>query len=191
MLSLFPLSSQLESELFMANACSCSCDPCTCEKNCMCQGAEAYLGPRWRVMGEHVLSGQLNGVDVAGRIMVQLAVTTTEKSEDWQELLLIDELATQKQVEVLLEAVQLRQKTMQGAAQAPLPVYLAPMHYLMVEQRPMFCACASPDRLHYVRKQQATMQRPLPVWTYNGRVAVPERANVSMSTSNVSRRSER
>jgi hypothetical protein len=148
-------------------------------------------------MGEHILSGQLDDVDVSGRTIVQLAVTTTEKSEDWQELLLIDEQATQRQVEILLEAAQQRRSmqniTAQEGGQATLAVYLAPMHYLLVEQRPTLCASVSPDRLHYVRKQQVTMQRPLPTWTYNGHVALLERIDPSavLSASHVLKRSGR
>ncbi len=171
MTSVFPLSSQLESDIFMAHSCSCSCDPCTCLKECTCEGADAYLGSRWRFIGDHILSGQLSGVDLAGRTLLQLAVTTDEKSEDWQEVVLIDEQATPKQAEILLKAFQ--QRTGSHSSHMLPSAYLAPIHYLLVEQRPMLCVNASLDRLRSVGEQQ--QERPLHThWIYNGHVALQE-----------------
>ena len=54
-----PLKYQLTGAAFVAQACSCAqdsstaCtgDPCICGEPCPCEGADLYLGPRWRFVG--------------------------------------------------------------------------------------------------------------------------------------------
>ena len=164
-----PLKGLLESEVFAAHSCSCSCDPCICKENCGCDGADAYLGPRWRVLGQQELAGELEGVDLAGRTLLQLAMTSDEESEDWQELVLLDEHATQKQVDVLLHTLQGQQ---QDKEQLP-PVFQGPIHYLLVEQRPTLCVHIVPQRLRSVLAK-VPLQLPLQTWSYNGHVALLE-----------------
>lgn len=140
-----PLAYQLKGAVFAVQACSCvhdpagTCtgDPCTCGDTCPCEGADLYLGPRWRFVGDAIDAGSIEGVDVAKCLYLNLAQTSSEASGDWREVILIDESATPDQVRVLLDLFGERQGShvthpQDRSAQARA-AYLVPMRYRMIQ----------------------------------------------------------
>lgn len=176
-----PIKHQLQGAVFAAQACSCArdgvgrCtgDPCTCGETCSCEGAELYLGPRWRFVGDHIEGGTIEGVDVSGRTFLNLAQTSHETAQDWREVIFIDEGATPDQVRVLLELFQERQGSVvthpQDQPSQARPAYLVPMRYQVVRGQPILAVTFAPDRSRLVHGQAPEMIQP---WTFNGRVAV-------------------
>lgn len=179
-----PLKYQLQGAVFVAQACSCAhdvptgaCtgDPCICGESCPCDGADLYLGPRWRFVGDLVEAGTIAGVDVGQRIFLNLAQTSDEQAHDWQEVVLIDDQATPDQVRVLLDLFAQRQGSEPThpdirPTQAR-SVYLVPMRYRVVQGRPTLCVTFSLQRSHLVH---GIVPAPIQAWTYNGRVALRE-----------------
>ncbi|HZC77307.1 MAG TPA: DUF1326 domain-containing protein [Ktedonobacterales bacterium] len=178
-----PLKFQLKGVVFAAQACSCAhdtltpgaCtgDPCVCGETCPCDGADLYLGPRWRFVGDQVEAGTIEGVDVERRIFLNLAQTADEQARDWREAILLDDGATPDQVRVLLELFQERQGSVvthpQDRPTQARGVYLAPMRYRVIQGRPTLSVTHSLDRS---RLLQGTATAPIQPWTFNGRVAV-------------------
>lgn len=171
-----PPISQLDGFVFAAQACSCNCDPCVCNNNCSCQGADAYLGPRWRFVGDKINAGTLEGVDVSHRLLFNLAQTSSEKADDWHEVILIDEEATPEQVNVLLKAFAASQGSRIADPHHPpvaeRSVYLVPIHYFALEGRHILSVTFSEDRSQQVRGDRQTPF--FKEWTYNGHVVIRE-----------------
>ena len=176
-----PLKHQIKGAVFAAQACSCkhdpsaACtgDPCTCGETCPCEGAELYLGPRWRFVGDQLEAGAIEGVDVAQRIFLNLAQTSNEVSRDWRETILIDDGASPDHVRVLLDLFQERQGSNvthpeNRPAQARA-VYLVPMRYRMIQGSPILAVTFSQDRSRLVQGQSPA---PIQPWTFNGQVQV-------------------
>jgi hypothetical protein len=168
-----PQTSQLKGSVFAAQACSCSCEPCICGDHCTCQGADAYLGPRWRFVGDVIEAGQASGRDLSRRTLLNLALNSAEKAEDWHEVILIDERATPDQVEELLRVFESSQGSEVAhpyrVPSAQRPVYLVPMQYTIIG-RPTLVVTFSPHRSRLIRGDAS-----LPFfkeWSYNGPVAV-------------------
>jgi Protein of unknown function (DUF1326) len=176
-----PLKYQLKGAAFVAQACSCAhgssdaCtgDPCTCGEPCPCDGADLYLGPRWRFVGDQIEAGIIDGVDVGQRIYLNLAQTTDEQAHDWREVILMDDGATPDQVRVLLDLFAERQGSDLNHPQArptqARAVYLVPMRYRMIQGRPTLSVTFSPQRSRLVH---GSAPAPIQPWTFNGRVAV-------------------
>jgi hypothetical protein len=181
-----PLKYQLKGVVFAAQACSCAhdapgaCtgDPCTCGEPCTCEGADLYLGPRWRFVGDQLEAGSIEGVDVGQRIFLNLAQTSNEQARDWREVILIDDGATSDQVRVLLELFQDRQGSAvthpQDRPTQARAVYLVPMRYSVIQGRPTLSVTYSSDRSRLVH---GTAPAPIQGWTFNGRVAVRGQLN--------------
>ena len=176
-----PLTYQVKGTVFGGQACSCAhgsagaCtgDPCTCGDPCPCEGADLYLGPRWRLVGDQLEAGTVEGVDVSQRIFLNLGQTAHERAHDWREVVLIDDGATPDQVRVLLALFQDRQgsdiaQPQHQPAQARA-VYLVPMRYRVIQQHPTLCVTFSPDRSRLVH---GTAAAPIQDWTFNGQMAV-------------------
>ena len=176
-----PLAYQLKGAVFAAQACSCihdpagTCtgDPCTCGDPCPCEGADLYLGPRWRFVGDAIEGGTIEGVEVTQRLFLNLAQTSNEASGDWREVILIDENATSEQVRVLLELFGERQGSHvthpQDQVTHARAAYLVPMRYRIIHGQPILSVNFSPDRSRLV---QGTPTAPIQAWTFNGPVAV-------------------
>jgi hypothetical protein len=102
-----------------------------CGTPCTCSGADAYLGPRWRVLGDQITAGTIDGIDVSERLVLNLAQTSSEQAEDWQVVILIDQGATPEQVQVLLKQFDERQgRSIADDHHMPVAlraVYLVPM----------------------------------------------------------------
>ncbi len=171
---------QLQGTIFAAQACSCSCDPCTCGDHCLCRGADAYIGPRWRFIGDSIESGTIDGVDLSHRILLNFAQTSSEKTNDWQEVILIDEGASPQQVDMLLKHFQKHQGS-EVARPDHVPVseravYLVPMRYMIINRQAMLSELSVTcmhDRIRRVRGGGGPPdQVVLKEWTYNGHVAV-------------------
>ena len=176
-----PLKYQLTGAAFVAQACSCAhdsssaCtgDPCICGEPCLCEGADLYLGPRWRFVGDQIEAGSIDGVDVGQRIYVNLAQTSDEQAHDWHEVILIDDGATSEQVRVLLELFEERQGSdlthPEGRPRQARAVYFVPMRFSVIQGRPILCATFSAQRSRLVHGSDSA---PIQPWTFNGRVAV-------------------
>jgi hypothetical protein len=167
-------TSQLKGSVFAAQACSCSCKPCTCGDHCTCQGADTYVGPRWRFVGDHIEAGAVSGVDVSQRTLLSLAQNSTEKAEDWHEVILIDDHATPDQVQALLQMFQARQGSevadLHRLPSAQRAVYLVPMRYTIIEGQPALSVTFSHHRSRLVQGNASTPF--FKEWTYNGPVVV-------------------
>ena len=178
-----PLKYQLKGAVFVAQACSCahdssspgacSGDPCTCGDPCPCDGADLYLGPRWRFVGDEIEAGTIEGVDVGQCIFLNLAQTSDEQAHDWREVILIDDRSTPDQVRVLLDLFAARQGSdvahPQGRPTQARAIYLVPMRYRVIQGRPTLCVTFSSQRSRLV---QGPTSAPIQAWTFNGRVAV-------------------
>ncbi|HZU70553.1 MAG TPA: DUF1326 domain-containing protein [Ktedonobacteraceae bacterium] len=171
-----PRTIQLIGSVFAAQACSCPCDPCVCGDHCTCKGAESYLGPRWRFVGDHIESGTASGIDVSQRTLLNLAQTASENSADWHETILIDDGATPEQVNALLATFQQRQGSeVAHTNRLPAterPVYLVPMRYTTAEGRNILSVTFSPERSRLMQGDRSTPF--FKEWTYNGHVAVQQ-----------------
>ena len=180
-----PQTSQIDGLVFAAQSCSCNCDPCICGDTCSCHGADAYLGPRWRFVGDIIHAGIINEVDISQRLLLNLAQTSSEHDTDWHDVILIDDGATPEQVQALLQQFDAHQGSrIADTYQVPdtqRPVYLAPMHYVAIEGRHMLMATFSPERSQLLRgEHQTSFFQP---WTYNGHIAVREPIEEWLSAS--------
>ena len=164
---------QLKGMVFAAQACSCSCEPCICGDHCPCQGADAYLGPRWRLVGDALSAGQSSGRDLSGRTLLNLALSCGEKATDWNEVILIDDHATPDQVGALLQVFGGSQGSEvahpQRVPSAERSVYLVPMHYT-ITGRPTLVVTFEHSRSRLVRGNPS--QPFFKEWTYDGPVAL-------------------
>jgi hypothetical protein len=171
-----PQTYQLKGSVFAAQACSCSCKPCTCGDHCPCPGADTYIGPRWRFVGDHIEAGTVSGRDVSQRILLNLAQNSEEKAEDWNEVILIDDRATPDQVQTLLQMFE-RSQGSELAHPHRLPsaqraVYLVPMRYMTINESPALSVTFSQNRGRLVQGNASTPF--FKEWTYNGPVAVQQ-----------------
>ena len=175
---------QLQGALFVGQSCSCSCDPCTCKDTCTCEGADAYLGPRWRLVGDHVIAGHINHVDVSQRTLLHFAQTVNEADNTWHEAILIDDKASPQQVQALLAFFEKQRGSDLAHPNRPSAqkcvVYLVPMHYRQVDGHPTLSVTLSQDRLHPVNGSMSLADAYLSTWTYNGHVAVQQHLDYTL-----------
>lgn len=121
-------------DVFGARGCSsCSCDPCDCNP-CTCGDSLRPAYPEWRVSGYMIDKGEIYGVDVSGQIIISLAQPLQEAtSNEWQEILLVSEQATQPQIDALLAAFAPELESIpaevKGYIRKPPAVYKLPIHY--------------------------------------------------------------
>lgn len=167
---------QIQGVVFAAQACSCSCDPCVCGDHCTCQGADAYLGPRWRFVGDAIQTGNVEGIDVSNRILLHLAQNAQEQADNWHEVILLDNGATPEQVAVLLKLFEERQSSEvshpeRHTVQRPA-VYLVPMRYLTIEERATLCVTFTQDRSRLILGSASTPF--FKEWSYNDHVAIQQ-----------------
>jgi len=144
--------------------------------HCTCQGADAYVGPRWRFVGDHIEAGMAAGRDVSQRTLLNLAQNSEEKAQDWHEVILIDDRATPDQVQALLQVFERSQGSEiahpHRLPSAQRPAYLVPMRYTIIEGRPTLSVTFSQNRSRLV---QGNASMPFfKEWTYNGPVAVQQ-----------------
>jgi hypothetical protein len=167
---------RLKGITFAAQACSCACDPCACGDRCTCEGADAYIGPRWRFLGDVIESGTSQGVDLSHRILLNFAQTSTETAQDWHEAILIDDGTAPQQVDALLQLFQKNQGSeLAHPDRVPVSqrdVYLVPMKYRVVNGRETLSVTCVHDRIRRVRGEGQSAEAFLKEWTYNGHVAV-------------------
>jgi len=170
------LKYQLRGVIFAAQACSCSCDPCTCGDQCRCAGADAYVGSRWRFVGNHIESGIVNGIDVSHRTLLNLAQTSTEQASDWHETILIDDKATLDQVQALLQVFEGQQGSdivhPDRVPSDQRAVYLLPIQYRIIEGKGTLEVAFSQDHSCLVRGNAS--EGFFKEWIYNGHVAVQQ-----------------
>ncbi len=79
---------------FGMRGCSCTCSPCDCDP-CNCDDSRRPNFPHWRVSGLSIDAGELCGQDASGLFLLSFSQPTQQGSnEEWQEVILIDERAT-------------------------------------------------------------------------------------------------
>ncbi|GHO63650.1 hypothetical protein KSC_025420 [Ktedonobacter sp. SOSP1-52] len=170
------LTYQLKSTVFAAQACSCPCDPCACGDHCTCEGAEAYLGPRWRFVGDQIEEGIIADVDVSHRLLISLAQNRNGQDTNWHEVILIDDAATPEQVQALLDLFEQRQGSEvahpERVPSTQRPVYLVPMHIQNIHGRDTLSVTFSKERSRLARGKANTPF--FQEWTYNGHIAAQE-----------------
>ncbi|GHO75365.1 hypothetical protein KSD_31360 [Ktedonobacter sp. SOSP1-85] len=170
------LTYQLKGTVFAAQACSCPCNPCACGDHCTCEGAEAYLGPRWRFVGDQIESGTIADVDVSHRLLLSLAQNRNEHDTNWHEVVLIDDAATPEQIDMSLDLFERRQGSEvahpERVPSIQRPVYLVPMHIHKVQGRDFLSVTFSRERSRLVRGKTPTPF--FQEWTYNGHIAAQE-----------------
>jgi hypothetical protein len=171
-----PQMQQLKGSVFAAQACSCTCEPCTCGDHCTCQSADAYIGPRWRFVGDHIEAGTVSGRDVSQRTLLNLAQNSEEQAEDWHEVILIDDRATPDQVQALLQVFERSQGSESAhphrLPSAQRPVYLVPMRYMIIDEHHTLSVTFSQNRSRLI---QGDASMPFfKEWTYNGPVSVQQ-----------------
>lgn len=168
------LTYQLKGTVFAAQACSCPCDPCTCGDHCTCKGAEAYLGPRWRFVGDQIEEGTIADVDVSRRLLLSLAQNRNEHDTNWHEVILIDDAATPEQITMLLDLFERRQGSEvthpDRVPSIQRAVYSVPMHVHNVQGRDALSVTFSKERSRLVRGNTSFFQE----WSYNGHIAAQE-----------------
>jgi hypothetical protein len=115
-------------------------------------------------------------MDLSQRILLNFAQTSTETTNDWHEVILIDDGTTPQQVEALLQLFQESQGSEVAhpdhVAVPQRAVYLVPMHYRVVNGRETLSVTCMHDRIRQVRGSGQSGEIPLKEWTYNGHVAV-------------------
>ncbi len=168
------VNAQIKGNVFAAQACSCGCDPCVCGDACTCEGADAYLGPRWRFVGDMITTGTIDGIDVSQHSMLHLAEQSSEQPENWHEVILIDDKATSDQVCALLALFEAHQGSevahQDCVSPQQRPVYLVPMHYATINGHEMLCVTFSPTTSCLLR--DSDHKQSLRDWSYNGHVAM-------------------
>lgn len=170
-------------ETFGARGCvsSCSCDPCDCDP-CGC-GDSHHEGPnypRWRVSGYHIVTGEIQGLDVSRLTLLSLAQPMTEgQNEQWQEVLLVDDRATREQIMALLMHYESQLESIPAEVEihpdAQRAVYQVPLEYhkndtelsLHVQFTPVVTACVRQGADHMMPRD----------WSYDGPMALRERVN--------------
>ncbi|GHO42495.1 hypothetical protein [Ktedonospora formicarum] len=118
-------------EAFGARGCSgCTCDPCDCNP---CNCGDGVAIPRWRVSGYAPSHGSVEAFDVSGLFILSLAQPRVEGGV-WQEVLLVDNKASVKQIAALLIAFESRLESMpaeiaSSSHRRQRSVYMVPMQY--------------------------------------------------------------
>jgi hypothetical protein len=108
--------------------------------------------------------------------LLNLAQTSEEKTEDWNEVILIDDRATPDHVEALLQIFERSQGSElahpRRIPSTQRPVYLVPMRYMIIDGSPALSVTFSQYGSRLFRGNASTSF--FKEWTYNGPVAVQQ-----------------
>jgi hypothetical protein len=137
-------------------------------------GAPNY--PLWRVSGYLVRSGKIHDVDVTAHLILSLTQPVQEGQTDaWQEVILIDDRATDEQVAALLDLFEERLESVPAEVtflpETPRAVYRASMKSIPGENNPTLHVDFTPDEARLIR---GTDDQPLRAWKYDGPMALRE-----------------
>lgn len=135
--------------------------------------------PLWRVSGYLVRSGEIHDVDVTAHLILSLTQPVQEGQTDaWQEVILVDDRATDKQVAALLDLFEERLESV-PAEVTSLPstkraVYRVSMNYTPGETNPTLHVDFTPDPQRLIRGSSDLDQEPIRAWHYDGLMALRE-----------------
>lgn len=155
---------------------SCSCDPCDCNP-CTC-GSSVYGPPNyplWRVSGYLVRVGSIHDVDVTEHLVLSLTQPVhPDQTDAWQEVILVDEKASNEQIAALLDVFEDRLESV-PAEVTSLPstkraVYRASINYTAGGTNPVLHVDFTPNQQPW-RKAQDLDQQPARAWHYDGLMA--------------------
>lgn len=168
---------RIHGELFGARGCSgCSCDPCDCNP-CNCGDSATPSYPAWRVSGCMIITGAIHRVDVSQHLVLSLAQPLREGATDeWQEVMLVDQWATPAQIDALLavceerlESIPAEVKTYTRTRRA---VYQAPMSYEHGAEGPVLHVSFVQEQAKLIRAGASPAQITFRAWTYDGPIAL-------------------
>jgi len=159
---------------------SCTCDPCDCNP-CNC-GSSVYAAPNyplWRVSGYLVRSGEIHDVDVTAHLILSLTQPVQEGHTDaWQEVILVDDRATDEQIAALLDLFEERLESVPAEVtflpETPRAVYCARIHYAAGETHPILHVDFTPDPQKLIRGTENPDELPLRAWKYDGLMVLRE-----------------
>lgn len=169
-----PLHYKIQGETFGARGCSsCTCDPCN---PCHCGRSDSNNTPAWRVSGCAIEHGKVQDIDISKLFLLSLSQPT--ENGQWQEVILIDQKATDTQIVALLEVFEDHLESMPAEVESHLrqkrAVYRVPMTYTKQENQPMLNLSFSPDTAVIIRESAGQSQTVLKPWTYHGPMALRE-----------------
>jgi hypothetical protein len=190
----------IKGDFFGARGGSCSCDPCDCNP-CTCgdsvHGENEPSYPLWRVSGYLVRTGLIHSVDVSDHLILSLTQPVHEgKADAWQEVILVDDAATNEQITALLEVFEDRLDSVpaevralaQGTGLTPTKrvVYRTSMNYIPGEKNPTLHVDFTPDQKPWREAQglQGTNDlndQPVRAWHYHGPTALRETFDLNKS----------
>ena len=168
---------RIHGELFGARGCSgCSCDPCDCDP-CNCGDSATPSYPAWRVSGCMIITGEMHGVDVSQHLVLSLAQPVREGATDeWQEVMLVDQRATSEQIDALLAACEERLASIpaevKSYARAQQAVYQVPMSYEYGAEGPVLHVAFVQEQAELIREGANPAQNTFRAWTYDGPMAL-------------------
>ena len=168
---------RIHGEVFGARGCSgCSCDPCDCNP-CACGDSVTPAYPAWRVSGCMISAGEIHGVDVSQHLILSLAQPVREGTTDeWQEVMLVDQRATPEQIDALLAVCEERLASIpaevKSYAHVQRAVYQAPMSYDHGAEGPVLHVAFAQEQAKLIRKGASPAQNTFRAWTYDGPMAL-------------------
>lgn len=174
---------RIRGEVFGARGCSgCTCDPCDCNP-CTCGDSATPAYPAWSVSGYMITVGEIHGVAVSQHLVLSLAQPIYEGATDeWQEVILVDQQATLAQIDVLLavceehlESIPAEVKTYSRTQRA---VYQAPMSYAHSAEGPVLHVAFVQEQAKLIRKGANPALNVFRAWTYDGPMAL--RGNIDL-----------
>ena len=133
--------------------------------------------PRWRVSGYHITSGEVQGCDISGLTILGLAQPVIEgDNAHWQEILLVDNRATHKQITALLTQLESHLESMPaevGAYPHVLrAIYQVPLIYFKQNDERHLCVSFTPEEAICIRP--GADDHRLRSWHYEGAMALRE-----------------
>ncbi len=156
---------------FGARGDSCSCDPCDCDP-CTCGDALIPNIPGWRVSGCSIQEGQMDSVDVAGTLLLSLALPADEQGHFWQEVLLVDEQVSDKLLSALIPLLEDYLKSVPAEGQrlpaAQRAIYKLPIRAHERPEGPFVQVTFEPDSAMLLQEGAPGWQERLQPWSYDG-----------------------
>lgn len=165
---------------FGARRDSCSCNPCDCNP-CQCgDGVNGTNGPDypvWRASGYVVSKGEVQSVDISGLLIVSVTQPVQEGRVDaWQEVILVDDTATDAQITALLSVFEQRLDSVPAEVgtlpEAQRAVYRATMAYTATGENPITRISFSPALAALVRAEADFSAENVRAWNYEGPMAL-------------------
>jgi hypothetical protein len=172
---------QIKGQFFGARGGSCACNPCDCNP-CGCGDSLAPNPPLWRVSGVLVTQGHLGTTDLAGVVLLSLALPRRDAIEgQWEEILLVDSLASSEQLE---KALSLFEPTLQSlpaevGERSPYQraVYRTPIDFQLDSPQPFLDVSLQLERMILVRSSEKYGDSWPGEWFYHGPMALRESVN--------------